>query len=191
MAKILTFAGSSRQGSWNRRVVEAAANGAEAVGAEVTRLDLARYPLPIFDEDLEARGFPENAAELKRIFKDHHALLIGCPEYNSSITPLLKNVIDWVSRPTGDASPLEAFDGKVAGLVAASGGAIGGLRGLFHVRDILQNIRVTVVPTMLAVGSVHEKCDDTGAVTDGKTRDQLEAVGASVAKAAAALHATH
>ncbi|MEM1166353.1 MAG: NAD(P)H-dependent oxidoreductase [Planctomycetota bacterium] len=187
MTKILMFAGSTRQGSWNRRVAEAAAQGAEAAGAEVTRLDLTQYPLPIFDEDLETRGFPDNAAELKRIFKDHDGLLIGCPEYNSSITPLLKNVIDWVSRPTGDAAPLEAFDGKVAGLVAASSGGLGGLRGLFHVRDILQNIRVIVMPKMAAVGKVHEKCDDTGAVTDASTRDQLHGVGAEVAHAATQL----
>ncbi len=99
-ARILAFAGSIRRDSINRRLAQAAARGAEAAGAEVTWLELADWPLPIYDGDLEAdSGFPENVIALKDMFDAHDGLLIGCPEYNSSITPLLKNTIDWISRP--------------------------------------------------------------------------------------------
>ena len=187
-ARILAFAGSTRRNSLNRRVAKAAAKGAEAAGAEVTWLELADYPLPLYDGDLEAdSGFPDNVIALKDIFDAHDGLLIGCPEYNSSITPLLKNTIDWVSRPIEGRPNLHAFQGKVAGLVAGSGGALGGLRGLVHVRAILGNIGVLVVPQQRALSCGKDTFDDDGAVRDKAQRESLEAVGARVASVAAAL----
>ena len=101
--RILAFAGSARRESYNKRILRIAAEGARQAGAEVTQIDLRDYPLPIFDEDLEREeGTPKNAAELKQLFLAHQGLLIAAPEYNSSITPLLKNTIDWVSRQAGD-----------------------------------------------------------------------------------------
>ena len=157
MAKILAFAGSLRKDSFNKQLAKVAAERARALGAEVTLIDLADYRLPVYDGDLEAeQGVPEAAQQLQALFKEHQALLIACPEYNSSITPVLKNTIDWVSRPAGDNGMLAAYKGKVAGIMAASPGGLGGLRGLVHVRAILGNIGVTVVPSQVAVSKAHE-----------------------------------
>ncbi|MCA8989692.1 MAG: NAD(P)H-dependent oxidoreductase, partial [Planctomycetaceae bacterium] len=107
--RILAFAGSTRKGSYNSSLVKIAAVGAEQAGADVTVIDLADYPLPLFNEDLEKAGTPENVIKLKRLFLEHDGLLISSPEYNSSITPLLKNTIDWVSRAAEGEQPLAAF----------------------------------------------------------------------------------
>lgn len=173
-ARVLAFAGSARRESFNRRLVAVAAKEAEAAGAKVTLINLADYPLPIMDEDLEkAEGLPANGQKLKDLFNAHNALLIACPEYNSSITPLLKNVIDWVSRPHPNEKPLGCFLGKTAGLLSASGGALGGLRGLVHVRAILSNIQVTVLPDQFALSKAHEAFAPDGSLKD---EGQLKAV---------------
>ena len=188
-AKILAFAGSLKKASWNKKLVQVCAAGAESTGAEVTVIDLNDYELPIFNEDIESEtGPPDNAQRLKYLFKQHNGLLIACPEYNSSITPVLKNTIDWVSRAAEGEKPLECFAGKVAGLVAASPGGLGGLRGLVHVRAILQNIQVTVVPNQMAVSKVHEAFDDQGNMTDEGQRERVMAVGKAVAEMAAKLN---
>ena len=187
-ARILAFAGSIRRDSVNRRLAQAAVHGAKAAGAEVTWLELGDWPLPIYDGDLEAdSGFPENVIALKDMFDAHDGLLIGCPEYNSAITPLLKNTIDWVSRPIEGRPPLHAFQGKVAGLVAGSGGALGGLRGLVHVRAILGNIGVLVVPQQRALSCNAETLGADGTVQDEAARKSIELVGNRVATVAAAL----
>ncbi len=99
--RVLAFAGSARVDSYNSKLVKVAAEGVRGAGAEVTLIDLRDFPLPLFDQDLEAAGgLPDNARELKEIMLKHDGLLIAAPEYNSSITPLLKNTIDWVSRPS-------------------------------------------------------------------------------------------
>ncbi len=178
--KILAFAGSARKGSYNKRVLAVAVAAAKQAGGDVTTIDLADYPLPIMDEDLEfAGGLPENAIELKELFKAHDGLLLACPEYNSSITPMLKNVIDWVSRPREGEYPLECFDQKVCGLLGASPGALGGLRGLFAVRSILSCIKVIVLPEMAAVGQAHEKFEGE-TIGDEKVRRIVEQVGERV-----------
>jgi chromate reductase, NAD(P)H dehydrogenase (quinone) len=145
--KILAFAGSARKDSFNKKLIKVAIVGAQAAGAEVTYLDFRDLPLPLFDEDLEAtEGLPDNVLKLKAMMKAHQGFLLACPEYNSSITPLLKNAIDWASRPATDEPPLACFTGKVALLMSASPGGLGGLRGLVHVRSILGNIGVLVLP---------------------------------------------
>src|SRR5262245_6276714 len=108
--RILAFAGSLRADSFNRKLVKPAAEAARAAGADVTLIDLKDYPLPIFDQDLEkAEGLPANARKLKDLFLAHQGLLIVSPEYNSSITAVLKNTIDWVSRPVPNEASLAAF----------------------------------------------------------------------------------
>ena len=159
--RILAFAGSARKDSWNATLVRIAAEGARQAGAEVTVIDLKDYPLEIFNEDLEKKaGTPENASRLKKLFVEHDGLLIASPEYNSSITPLLKNTIDWVSRPAEGESPLAAYRNKSAALMSASPGGLGGLRGLVHVRAILSSIGVLVLPDQIAVSSAFEAFDD-------------------------------
>ena len=181
--KILAFAGSARAESWNKKLVPAAVAGAEQRGAAVTTIDLRDFPMPIFDEDFEAaEGTPEHARRFKRLLMEHDGFLIACPEYNSSITPLLKNVIDWASRPDkDDAGPLVAFRGKCAALMAASSGGLGGLRGLVTVRSILSNIGVLVVPTQVAVPRIHELIGEDGRLADDSMRERLHSLGGALA----------
>jgi NAD(P)H-dependent FMN reductase len=180
--RILAFAGSAREGSLNKQLVRVAADGAREVGAHVTVIDLRDLPMPIYDGDLEqASGLPENARALKQLLKEHQGLLIACPEYNSSITPLLKNAIDWASRAEDGEAPLACFRGKVAGLLAASPGALGGLRGLVTVRSILGNIGVIVVPQQVALPKAHGAFDDEGHLKEEKRRESVLDVGRRVA----------
>jgi len=180
--RILAFAGSLRRESFNKKLVPIAAKGAREAGAEVTLIDLKDFPLPVFDQDLEAEhGMPENGKKLKQLFIDHEGLLIAAPEYNSSVTAVLKNSIDWVSRPAPGEPPLVAFRGKVATLMSASPGALGGLRGLVHVRSILGNIGVIVLPDQFAVAKAHEAFQPDGSLTDPKQRAGIEALGKTLA----------
>lgn len=182
MSKILAFAGSLRRESFNRKTLRAAVEGARVAGAEVTLLDLAELPLPLFDEDTETReGLHPNARKLKDLMIGHQGLLIACPEYNSSITPLLKNTIDWASRPVTGEAGLLPFRNKIVGLVAASAGALGGLRGLRHVREILGNIGCVVLPEQYALAKADGAFDEQGHPRDEKIRLALHAIGARVA----------
>ncbi len=155
--KILSFAGSTRTDSFNKRLVKLAAEAARLAGAEVTQIDLRDMPMPLYDGDLEkAQGLPPDAKRFKQLMIEHDGLLISAPEYNSSISGVLKNAIDWASRPEPNEPPLVAFTGKVAALMSASPGALGGLRGLVTVRSILSNINVLVLPHQVAVAKAHE-----------------------------------
>lgn len=187
--KLLAFAGSTRAGSFNKKLARVLAGGARQAGAEVTFLDLRDFALPLYDGDLEdAGGVPAPALELKKLFKAHHGFLIASPEYNSSISGALKNTIDWVSRPVPEEKPLEAFKGKLAGLCSASPGALGGLRGLVTLRSILSNIGVLVLPDQVAVGKADEAFDEQGALKDAKQQKLVEKVGAEVARLAGKLN---
>ena len=187
--KLLAFAGSARKDSYNHRLVQIAATGARQATAEVTVLDMNNFDLPIYNEDLEAEGRPADVQRLKDLFHDHDGLLISSPEYNSSVSPLLKNVIDWVSRPDEGHPPLSCYQGKVAGLMAASPGGLGGLRGLVHLRAILGNIGVTVIPDQMAVGRAFEAFDDNGSLKDEGQQAAIVAIGRRVAEVVAKLHA--
>jgi NAD(P)H-dependent FMN reductase len=177
MAKILAFAGSARKDSVNKKLIAFATQKARDAGGDVTLVDLRDLPMPLYDGDLEEReGIPANAEKLYELMKSHAGLMLACPEYNSSITPLLKNAIDWVSRPRQGDPPLAAFQGKIAALLAASPGGLGGLRGLVHVRSILGNIGVIVLPTQVAIPAAFEKFDDGGAITDASTADKVKAL---------------
>lgn len=187
-ARILAFAGSTRTDSFNKKLVQLAARGAREAGADVSLIDLRDYALPLFDEDLEKRdGLPSNGRKLKDLFLAHDGLLISSPEYNSSITAVLKNAIDWVSRPAVGEAPLGCFVGKVAGLMAASPGALGGLRGLVHLRAILGNIQVLVLPEQLAVPKAHEAFNPDGTLKDAQQQKIVERIGATVASVASKL----
>lgn len=182
--KILVFGGSLRRDSFNQKLAAIAAEGAREAGAEVTLIALRDFPLPVFDQDLEdASGKPETAARLKAIFREHDGLIIASPEYNSSITAALKNAIDWVSRVDSDDEPmLSALSGKTAVLCSASPGALGGLRGLVHLRSILGNIGITVLPDQVAVGGAYQSFDADGKLTDEKQAARVKALGASLAR---------
>jgi len=180
--RILAFAGSLRRDSFNKKLVPIAAKGAREAGAEVTLIALKDFPLPLFDQDLEAeQGMPENGKKLKQLFIDHDGLLIAAPEYNSSITAVLKNAIDWVSRPAPGEPSLVAFRGKIATLMSASPGALGGLRGLVHVRSILGNIGVIVLPEQIAVAKASEAFNADGSLKDPKQQAGIEGLGHTLA----------
>ena len=181
-SQILAFAGSTRTASFNKKLVTLAAEAARAGGATVTQVDLRDLPLPLFDEDLEtANGLPDHAKKLKALLRAHDGFLIASPEYNSSITGVLKNAIDWASRPeSDDEPPLVCFRGKIAALFSASPGGLGGLRALVHVRAILGNIGVIVLPDQISIPTAHEAFDDNGHLKDQRKSKQVDALARSL-----------
>lgn len=180
--KILAFAGSLREASFNKQLVRVAATGAIDAGAEVTVIDLRDFPMPLYDGDLEANeGLPEPVQRLKALFMEHQGLLIASPEYNGGMSAVLKNTIDWVSRSAEGEGALAAYKDKVAGLVATSPGRLGGLRGLVHIRQILSNIGVLVLPQQHALGGAGEAFDDEGALKDSAQQATVTGIGARLA----------
>ena len=161
------FAGSTRTDSFNKRLVRVAAAGASESGADVTVIDLRDFSMPLYDEDLERNeGLPPNAGKLKDLMLENHGFLISSPEYNSSISGVLKNTIDWTSRPRDGEPPSVCYQDKIAGLMSASPGGLGGLRGLVHVRAILENMGMMVLPNQVAVSKAHEAFDAEGNLND-------------------------
>lgn len=181
--KILAFAGSTRTDSFNKKLVRIAATGATEAGVDTTVIDLRDFPMPLYDGDLEQKeGLPPNARKLKDLMLAHHGFLISSPEYNSSISAVFKNAIDWTSRQSEGEPSLACFKGKVAGIMSASPGGLGGLRGLVHVRSILGNMGVLVMPDQVAIGKAHEAFNADGTLQDKKQEEQVKMIGASVAK---------
>lgn len=162
--KILVFAGSVRQGSFNGKLAEAAAKSIEAQGASVTRLDLGEYPLSLYDAEIEAAGIPEPVLALHEQFSSHDGVFIASPEYNSFPSPLLLNVLDWLSRVRHyEGGMVEAFERPVYAISSASPGPLGGYRGLMALRQKLElGLGATVLPAMAAVGTAHEALDADG-----------------------------
>ncbi|MFS1704341.1 NAD(P)H-dependent oxidoreductase [Aestuariibacter sp. GS-14] len=188
MTRILAFSGSTRRNSYNQAVVECAAQAARDAGADVTVINLADYAMPIFNEDEEAEfGIPERAQAFKQLMIDHDGILIASPEYNSSYPAVLKNAIDWASRKTGDEAVLAAYKQKVVGLMAASPGALGGMRVLVVLRMLMQNLSCIVAPAQVAVGNVADKVDESGAISDEKTKKQLAGLAKQVVELATKL----
>lgn len=176
--RILAFAGSLRVESYNKRLARLAAAAAREAGAEVTWLDLRDLPLPLFNQDDEdAHGLPENAKKFKALLQSHHGVLLSCPEYNSSMPGCFKNAIDWASRAENDDEPpLVAFSGKTWGIMSASPGALGGLRSLVHVRAMLGNIGVLVLPGQLSIPKAGDAFDEHGALKDLRKQEQVAGI---------------
>ncbi|WP_039358200.1 NADPH-dependent FMN reductase [Candidatus Protochlamydia amoebophila] len=174
--KILAFAGSLRKDSYNKKLVKNAMKGAEQAGAKVTYIDLNDYPLPIYDGDIEANeGLPENALKLKKLLWEHDGFIIASPEYNSSISGVLKNMIDWTTRQaTPEEVYLSCFIDKVALIISASPGNLGGLRGLVHLRSILENIQTWVMPSQKAISDAANAFDEQGNLKKEQDRKATE-----------------
>jgi chromate reductase len=185
MLSVLAFSGSSRSGSVNKKLVHAAAQAVRDAGADVEEIDFRDYRMPLYDGDEEAaEGPPDNAARLRDLFANKDAFLVGCPEYNGLITPLLKNTIDWVSRPDAEGNPgTLCVRGKLAALTAASPGGLGGLRGLVHVRVLLANIGMFVLPDQLALPGASKAFDEQGALADASTAKRLTALAENFVQA--------
>lgn len=175
---ILCLAGSVRKKSLNKQLASQACEIARAAGANATFIDLADVELPIYNgDDEDAHGLPANAIKLQELFRQHNGLIIASPEYNSSFSALLKNTLDWVSRPNGSDDKLaSAFANKVAGLLAASPGGFGGLRGLTPLRMMLGNLGVVVVPQQLAVARAYDKINAAGEFNDEATLKGIQGV---------------
>jgi NAD(P)H-dependent FMN reductase len=160
--KILVIPGSLRTGSLNARLAATAAHELGQAGADVTRISLVDFPLPIYDGDLQGKsGVPKQAVNLKRMMSAHHGVLVVTPEYNSSVPPLVKNVIDWVSRVQDpQESRGQMFRERPFAIAAASEGRLGGTRALAALRLILSACHATVIPNQLALSFASEAYDD-------------------------------
>ncbi len=189
--RLLAFPGSARRDSFNRRVLAVMVDGARKAGADVTLIDPIDYPLPLYNGDLEdAEGLPPAAARLQELFAGHDGFLLASPEYNGFFTPLLKNTLDWLSRPLPDGSDRPGtihVRGKPAGIVSASAGALGGMRSLQHSRLYLSNLGFIVVPQQVGVSNVDKAFTEDGRMHDERLAQSVEAVGAAVVRLALAL----
>lgn len=179
---IIAFAGSVRRESMNRKVLNTAVAGAREAGATVTLADLRDFPMPIYDADWHAEnGVPPGMLELRKLMLAANGILIASPEYNTSITPLLKNTIDWLSQDVGGESGNAPFTGKVGALLGASNGGFGTIRALPHVSYILSNLGVFMLP-VLAVPKAGSLLGPDGLITDERTRKSVHGLGAKLAK---------
>jgi chromate reductase, NAD(P)H dehydrogenase (quinone) len=190
VARVLVFAGSARREALSKRVARAAAASVAAAGGTPTLIDLADFEMPLYSGDIEAStGLPEAALRLQALIGGHDALLIASPEYNGSMTPLLLNTLDWCSRtdrqgrqPTG----LAVFTGKPAALVGSSPGALGGLRALVHLRDLLGYLGMLVIAPQFTVPRANEAVDAEGCFADERQKAALDGVASALVRVAAA-----
>ena len=176
--RILAFAGATRTESFNKKLIRLGAEAARKAGAEVTLIDLRDFPMPLYDGDLEvAERLPPMARELKRVMIEHDGFLLSCPEYNSSISGVLKNTLDWVSRQQPDEPARVAFRGKVAGLLAASPGHLGGVRGLYAVRQVLNALGTLVLATQFGLARARDAFNEDGTLKDQAEQHVVNSVG--------------
>jgi len=180
MSKIIALSGSLRSESLNQKLVTIAAEGAKKAGAEVQLINLADFNIPLYSEDLEAEGTPSSVNDLKHLFAQADGILIASPEYNGSISGVLKNALDWLSRPSNTADIGSAFQGKIAAIMATSPGGLGGLRGLNHLKDVLFNLGVLVYPNQIAVPSAYQAFNAEGRLNDSDMQQNVERLGADI-----------
>jgi NAD(P)H-dependent FMN reductase len=179
LPKVLVFAGSIRTGSHNARLAALATKELIQAGADVTRISLADYPMPLYDGDDEARsGPPENAVKLKRLMATHQGVFIASPEYNASVTPLLKNTIDWISRVRERGEPpLAVYKSRVFAIGGASDGAYGAMRSLMALRQVLElGCGALVVPDQIAVMRASDAFDEMDNLKDERAASLLKRV---------------
>ncbi|MBL8847910.1 MAG: NAD(P)H-dependent oxidoreductase [Hyphomicrobium zavarzinii] len=189
--KLLFFAGSAREASHNKRLARLGAEIAEVNGIAATFADLGDYPLPLYDADLQAiEGIPDNARKLEALMKVHTGIFIACPEYNASITPLLKNSLDWVSRVRIDGEePMAVFKTRVFALGSASPGGMGGLRGVNTVRTVLElGLNALVLPDQFAVPKAAEAFEGNGHLKNKEAQERFKQLIQKLARAAHVLH---
>jgi chromate reductase, NAD(P)H dehydrogenase (quinone) len=182
--RILAFSGSARRESLNKKLLAAVVEAARSAGGNVTLVDLTDLPMPLYNGDLEdAEGLPANAKKMVELITQHDALLIASPEYNSQMTPLLKNTIDWCTR--ADENPLK---GKVAAVVSASPGNFGGIRSMTLARQLLTHLGCHVVPAQCILPQADKAFDEKGALKDERSRKAAQAVAQELVTLAGKLH---
>ena len=175
--KVLVFAGSIRTGALSGKLAALAAKELAIADADVTRISLADYPLPIYNGDLEAeKGIPENAVKLAKLIAAQQGVFIATPEYNGSLPPLLKNTLDWVSRNRGGAQGI-AFRNKAYAIGSTSDGLIGGARALIDCRKVVQaGLGAILIPEKIEIGRAQDAFDETGELTVEPVSKLLKAV---------------
>ncbi len=162
MRKALTLSGSVRTGSLNWQLAELMGQRMRDAGAEVNNINLAEFPMPLFDEAIEeTSGAPEHAVALAELFAGADAIFIASPEYNGSVSPLLKNTIDWVSRQKN-----RPYKSAIFGIGAVSPGKLSGMAGLSHLRDILGRLGALIAPVTLGVGHGAQVFDENGQLNE-------------------------
>ncbi len=172
--KVLAFAGSTREDSMNKKLAKEALLFAKEAGAETTFIDLKDLPLPFYDADLEAQyGMPENARKLRSLMIESQVIILASPEYNASITALLKNTLDWASRSENRGPSREAFQGKKFILLSASPGKGGGARGLLHLRIILDTIQATTLTPSFSLPQATLAFEEDGKLKNPQLRATL------------------
>lgn len=175
--RVLVIAGSTRTEAYSKKLAHAAVRSVEQAGGSATFVDLRDYPVPLYDGDLEAAsGLPAQAIRLRELMQQHDALLIATPEYNSSIPAVLKNALDWLSRPHAAEPGVSPYRHKVAGLLSSSPGALGGMRGLVHLRQILQNVGCLVITEQFALGNAGSAFAADGGLSDAKQAEGVATV---------------
>lgn len=180
---VLAFAGSTREDSLNKKLVTEAADLAEQAGAHIIVIDLRDYPIPLYDGDLdEKEGIPANAKLLRQLMIQSQVILISSPDYNGSVSAVLKNAIDWATRSEANGPSREAFKGKKFALMSASPSASGGAKGLTHLRDIIQNIGGTVIPKQVTIPKAYDAFDEQGRLKDQKLQTELQELIQAVMK---------
>jgi NAD(P)H-dependent FMN reductase len=176
--KIIALSGSTRAGSYNKMLVKIAVEGAREAGADVTYIDLKEYPMPLYDGDLEDKdGLPPNARKLKDIFLANQGLMIASTENNGTFSAVLKNTIDWLSRPVKGYPSLECFVNKYAALMGTSTGYWGAIRSVIQLRHVLGHIRVTVIPDQVNIPNADDAFESDGSLKDKKRHDATKALG--------------
>lgn len=191
--RILIFAGSARREALSKRLLSACFRPLECAGAQLNVVDLADYPAPLYNGDLEAEsGIPASMVNMQQHLAASDGLLVVSPEYNGSIPPLLKNTLDWCSRPN-PADPERSgggiFAGRPAAVLASSPGPMGGMRVLFHLRDILGYLGMYVIPQQLGVGQAGSAIGDDLRLIDPRQQAMLEAIASALTTAACKLRA--
>jgi NAD(P)H-dependent FMN reductase len=180
--KILVLAGSARLDSIHRKLARQTVDALNNAGVEATLADLRDYPMPIYDGDLEAgHGLPTAAKALKELARRHDGFAVASPEYNGSFPALLKNALDWISRPEPGEPPLEVFRGKVAAILSASPGPGGGKRVLRHLRELLEMMSVTVIPEQLSIARATAAFDADGSLVRSEDIENLRTLAAALA----------
>ncbi len=190
MTKILVFAGSAREGSLNKKLARIAAQCVSEAGGEATFLDLRDYPMPLYDGDLEDReGMPPFAVRLREIFLSHQGLLVVSPENNGSITALLKNTLDWLSREYQGRSGLEPYRGKVAAIMGASPGGFGAASSLAALRPILTRLTILVIPEQVTLSRADQAFNDDGSFVEERNLKSVTMVARRLVEITAKLNA--
>ena len=189
--RLLFFAGSTREGSYNKKLARLAQHIATANGIEGVFVDLKDYPMPLYNGDLEVeQGPPQKAVEFKALLSEYQGVFIASPEYNSSVTPLLKNTIDWVTRVSAKGETgLEVYKTRVFAISGASPGYYGAMRSLLNLRQILAvGVGATVIPQQLALPRANDAFEEGGSLKDKAQQTMLKDVVEKLAIAAKRFH---